>query len=63
MAATAKLYPSFNTAVVRTATPGLTLGGFFKLVLQSIEMARVVPESGTVTAKDMEKVRRLAESL
>jgi hypothetical protein len=31
--------------------------------LQSIEMARVAPESGTFTAKDMEKVRRLADSL
>lgn len=67
MAATAKLHPAFNNVNVRipgsAAGAGLTMGEFFKIVAKSFEMVRAIPDSGRVTAKDMEKVRRIAETL
>ena len=43
--------------------PAISLSDLFDVFTTSLAMARAIPDSGRVSAKDMAKVRLIAESL
>jgi len=66
MTTTAKLHPALDTGFARRPTAkasGLTFGGLIDLLAKSIVMARAISDVGQVSARDIAKVRRLAETL
>jgi len=52
--------PARKTAKARSA---FSLRDFFDVFSQSLMMARALPDTGRVSAKDVEKLRSMAESL
>jgi hypothetical protein len=65
--ATANYSANFvNTAPVRKAAqraPRLSLAGWLAVMSSALDMAAVVPNSGRVSAKQLAKVRAIAESI
>lgn len=67
MATFTKFYSSFGSAKVRTRrgkdSNVLSVRAFIDLFAKSLRMAHVTPKTGRVSAKDMAKVRRIADTL
>lgn len=67
MATTATLHSSLNATAARRSTSspraGLTLGALLDVLAKAVIMVQTVSDSRRITAQEMAKVRRLAESL
>ncbi|OWW20430.1 hypothetical protein [Noviherbaspirillum denitrificans] len=63
MTTAATLHPSLETTLARRPASGLTFGALLDVVIKAIVMAQSVSDRGHISARDVEKVRRMAEKL
>ena len=52
-----------RSAQVAKRTSGFSVNAFFDIVAQSLAMAHAIPSAGRIDAKDVAKVRAIAEAM